>query len=724
MIINGGDITATTEDLKSDGILKSYGVKIDNDFKICNGATLTATGGNVNAKLDKNASYMDYLTSSGIWVSLKCEIKDAAVNATGGTATLIGDGAEKLQVSSVGIYTATLNIDGNSEVNATAKDTSFTKKDVKNTTHGDYSRSIAVYAGQKMEIGGGKVNLACGKAAAAGSSDAFKEEIELSTTKMVYRGGELNLTKAKMTAVDFSKGMTLRDILADDTYGLLASDGWHNCDSTATSFSDAEIKRLPITGLSVTTDKEKYIADDDVILTATPTLAEGTENENVTYKWYMTEDGAEREIIGEIGKTLKITNPDVGSYTYKCVAEADDYKISDTVMFSVNIGDVSDVAVTQTNTLIYNGQPQTATVSATATTVNDAEVSFVYSAEKDGTYTADIPSFTNAGEHTVYYKASAPMHGGADGSFVVTIKRATPDEDETNKTTAKVRKGKKLSTATVSKGKFYGIDGITPIEGTFAWVDGEKLIKTNATEQIVFTPNDTNYGSITFDVAISVYSSSEQGGGNGGGGSFGHSSSGGGSIVPTAPINPTEDEWINPFVDVNVTDWFFDSVKYANQNGLMNGTTSTTFSPEEPLTRGMLVTVLYREDGETDTGGESPFTDVNSNMYYADAISWAQRNGIVNGVTESEFAPEENITREQIAAVFFRYGKYKGVASVTEFVELEYTDIEEISNYAMEGVMYCTIQGIMQGKENNMFAPRDFATRAEVAAILKRFIER
>ncbi|MCI5604796.1 MAG: S-layer homology domain-containing protein, partial [Clostridia bacterium] len=194
---------------------------------------------------------------------------------------------------------------------------------------------------------------------------------------------------------------------------------------------------------------------------------------------------------------------------------------------------------------------------------------------------------------------------------------------------------------------------------------------------------------------------------------------------PTQPVEPTDPEWKNPFTDVKENDWFFESVKYVKQNGLMSGTTNTTFAPNEPLTRGMLVTVLYRAEGEPTVDKSNPFSDVDANAYYANAVIWAQQNDIVNGVTENAFAPDDNITREQIAAIMIRYAKYKGYdVSVGENTNiLSYTDFDEISEYAISAMKYVVGSGLMKGKTETTINPKDNATRAEIAAILQRFIE-
>ena len=194
---------------------------------------------------------------------------------------------------------------------------------------------------------------------------------------------------------------------------------------------------------------------------------------------------------------------------------------------------------------------------------------------------------------------------------------------------------------------------------------------------------------------------------------------------PTEPVEPIAPEWENPFTDVKKSDWFYTNVEYAVKNELMNGTTATTFAPNEPLTRGMLIAILYRAEGEPAVNKSIPFSDVDTNAYYANAVIWAQQNGIVNGVTENAFAPDDNITREQIAAIMFRYAKYKGYdVSVGEDTNiLSYNDAESISEYAISAMQYAVGSGLMKGKTETSINPRDNATRAEIAAILQRFIE-
>ena len=193
------------------------------------------------------------------------------------------------------------------------------------------------------------------------------------------------------------------------------------------------------------------------------------------------------------------------------------------------------------------------------------------------------------------------------------------------------------------------------------------------------------------------------------------------SPVPTPETTQTPgNEWINPFTDVKETDWFYNGIKYVSQNKLFNGTGDTTFEPDSNITRGMFVTVLGRADN-AESESSSPFSDVNTNEYYAPYVSWAAENGIVSGYEDGTFRPDNNITREEMAEIFMNYYDYKGEGLTGDWaIQLTYSDISDISGWAVDGIMFCTIKGLIQGKENNMFDPQGNATRAETAVIMMR----
>ena len=176
------------------------------------------------------------------------------------------------------------------------------------------------------------------------------------------------------------------------------------------------------------------------------------------------------------------------------------------------------------------------------------------------------------------------------------------------------------------------------------------------------------------------------------------------------------------FDDLDVNAWYHEDADYVIENGIFKGVGETTFAPNDKLTRAMLVTVLYRMENEPATNRSIPFSDVDMGAYYANAISWAKQNGIVNGVTENEFAPNDYITREQIATIMMRYAVYKGMDAITLEENLHFADADEISEYAVSSMNWAVGKGLINGKSESTLAPKDNATRIEVAAILHRFV--
>lgn len=179
------------------------------------------------------------------------------------------------------------------------------------------------------------------------------------------------------------------------------------------------------------------------------------------------------------------------------------------------------------------------------------------------------------------------------------------------------------------------------------------------------------------------------------------------------------------FNDVSKDDWFYENVEYAVKNGLFGGIGDKTFDPNGRLTRAMLVTVLWRAEGKPAADYVIPFTDTDSFGYYAEALRWAAENGIVNGYSQTQFAPDDYITREQLCAIMHRYAQYKGYdVSTADNTDISsYTDAESISEYAVSAVKYAVGTGLIKGKSATEIMPGDNTTRAEAAAILQRFIE-
>ena len=177
-----------------------------------------------------------------------------------------------------------------------------------------------------------------------------------------------------------------------------------------------------------------------------------------------------------------------------------------------------------------------------------------------------------------------------------------------------------------------------------------------------------------------------------------------------------------PFKDVSVDSWYYDAVSYVYSNGLMNGISATRFAPNAKLNRAMIAQVLYNLEGET-RSYPTVFSDVADSAWYADAVNWAADKGIVEGYGNGKFGPEDNITREQMAAILYRYADYKGYDVRASARLSGFADEDQVSDWAEEAMSWAVAEDLMDGKGNNRLDPTGTATRAEVATILMRFCE-
>ncbi len=177
-----------------------------------------------------------------------------------------------------------------------------------------------------------------------------------------------------------------------------------------------------------------------------------------------------------------------------------------------------------------------------------------------------------------------------------------------------------------------------------------------------------------------------------------------------------------PFTDVSTSDWFYDDVAFVYKNGLFSGTDSRSFSPNASMTRAMLVTVLYRLEGEPTVTGRSSFTDVRSGAYYEKAVIWAAANGIVTGTDSTSFSPDAKVTREQLAAILYRYAQYRKLDTDASAKLNSFTDAGSVSAYASEALGWAVSEGLINGASGKLM-PKGDATRAQVAAILHRFVK-
>ena len=181
---------------------------------------------------------------------------------------------------------------------------------------------------------------------------------------------------------------------------------------------------------------------------------------------------------------------------------------------------------------------------------------------------------------------------------------------------------------------------------------------------------------------------------------------------------------VNPFTDISEKDWFYGDVMFVYENGLMLGTSKTLFSPHGTAMRGMMATILWRMEGSPVPKGKNSFTDVEAGKWYADAITWTTENGIFAGYGKDKFCPDDPITREQLAAIFYRYADYKGYDLTVKGDLDKFKDADKITDYAKTAMQWAVGSGLVKGKSCNLLDPQGTATRAEIAAMLHRFIEK
>ncbi|MDY3013981.1 MAG: S-layer homology domain-containing protein [Evtepia sp.] len=388
-----------------------------------------------------------------------------------------------------------------------------------------------------------------------------------------------------------------------------------------------------------------------------------------------------------------------------------------------------------------------------------------------GTFTWDAPdTMPAAGRYEAQWTFTpdnSDLYASVQGSAAITVNKATPT-------------GEPRYTSITSGGKTLADAGLTTeggtfsVKGTVTWeLDNTTEVKANTSYKWIFTPEDShNYNSISGSIelwhkslpsgsAITVLPTdngtvtcyakgAEQGatvtvnvkpqGGyhldklvvtdaKGNVIDVKQESYGTYTFVMPASKVTIEGVFVKnspevlPFTDVKPTDWFYNSVKYVYDKGLMDGVEGGQFAPNATLNRAMLVTILYRLDGQPAVSGDMPFEDVPAGTWYTNAVKWASDNGIVNGVEGNRFAPSGDLTREQMSAILYRYAQYKkwdvsASADLTAFV-----DGDKTSPWAADAMKWAVGAGLINGLEGNTLAPQGTSTRAQVSTVLMRFCE-
>ncbi len=441
-------------------------------------------------------------------------------------------------------------------------------------------------------------------------------------------------------------------------------------------------------------------------ITAQPTGQTVTEDTQATfsvtasdaqiYQWQQsTDSGSSWTDISDAtddSYTTGTTNTSMNGYQYRCVVTGSGgvSVISQTATLTVQAkpASVPVTSVTLDKTELTLAEGGTATLTATVEPADATNKNVTWSSDKPAVATVEGGTVTarGAGEATITVTTE---DGEKTATCTVTVRPDIPPANPNYRITVEATQGGTV-TADPTAAKAGATVTLTPVPdrgyqvGSVAVTDrfGDAVAVTEQADgTYTFTmPN----GQVTVTVTFAE-----------------------------APL---------PFPDVTEGDWFYDAVRYAYETGLMDGVGDNLFAPNSETTRAQLVTILYRLAGQPAVSGDLPFPDVESGTWYTDAVAWAAENGIVNGVSDTEFAPGDDITREQLAAILYRYAAYQGY-DVSQRADLSgFGDASSISPYAQEALSWAHAQGLVLGFEDGSLRPQGTASRAQIAAVLMRFL--
>ena len=439
---------------------------------------------------------------------------------------------------------------------------------------------------------------------------------------------------------------------------------------------------VSVTGVTLNKTSTELTVGQSETLTATIT-PDNTTNKNVT--WSSNAPG-----VATVDSSGNVTAVAPGTATITVTTEDGNKTATCVVTVTAATVPVTGVTLSQTQaSLYYNRTPNTLTLTATVAPANATNKAVTWTSSNPSVAKVENGVVTALACGTAVITATAADDSGASASCTVTVRPDIPPANPNYKITVEATQGGTV-TADPTAAKAGATVTLTPVPhrgyqvGTVAVTDrfGDAVAVTEQADgTYTFTmPNGQVTVTVTFE---------------------------------QAPL---------PFHDVTEEDWFYDAVRYAYETGLMDGVGEGLFAPNSETTRAQLVTILYRLAGQPAVSGDLPFPDVESGTWYTDAVAWAAQNGIVNGVSDTEFAPGDDITREQLVTVLYRYAESKGY-DVSASADLSgYPDAGQVQDYAQPAMAWAVAEGIVEGVDGNL-NPAGNATRAQIATILMRFCE-
>ena len=431
----------------------------------------------------------------------------------------------------------------------------------------------------------------------------------------------------------------------------------------------------------------------------TATFSVTATGSNLTYQWQQSTDGsAWANISGATSSsyTTQAATMDMDGWQYRCVVTDGNSNgvTSQAATLTVTAATVSVTGVSLDKTELSLTVGDTETLTATVAPDNATDKTVTWTSSNSTVATVDQNGVVTAvARGTAVITATAADGSGASASCSVTVTRPyIPPANPNYKITVEATQGGTV-TADPTAAKAGTTVTLTPVPdrgyqvGTVAVTDrfGEPVAVTEQAD-----------GTYTFTMPS-------------------------GQVKVEVTFVESQPEPL-PFTDVKEGDWFHDAVRYVYDNGLMDGVGDGQFAPNATTNRAMVVTILYRLAGEPDVSGDVSFTDVEPGLWYTDAVLWAAQKGIVNGISETEFAPSGDLTREQLATVLYRYAESMGYDVSAQADLSGFPDAGDIQDYATEALSWAVAEGLLQGFEDDSLQPGGTATRAQIATILMRFL--
>ena len=454
-------------------------------------------------------------------------------------------------------------------------------------------------------------------------------------------------------------------------------------DSEQLSITISSATNIPVESVSLDKANLELTEGETAQLTAT-VLPDKATNKNVTWS-------TSNASIATVDANGEVTAVSAGTATI--TATADGKSATCTVTVTADTVPVTGVSLNKTSTSLYVGDTETLTATVQPGNASNQTVTWSTSDASVATVENGVVRATGRGTATITVTT-------VDGSFTadctVTVSRYSTGGGPTTYavTAPDVENGTvRVSPSRASRGTTVTIT-VTPDEG----YELESLTVLDSRDNEI-TLTDKGDGKYTFTMPS-------------------------GRVTVEASFAEIAPEPL-PFGDVDDGDWFADAVRFVYENGMMNGVSETYFAPHATTSRSMIVTILYRLEGEPVVDDAMDFTDVAGDAYYAEAVRWAASEGIVGGYGGGLFGSDDAVTREQLAVILYRYAVYKGYdVSIGEDTNiLSYADFADLSEYAIPAMQWACGAGVITGVTDATLVPQGEATRAQVAAMLMRFCE-